>query len=168
MADVTIIATAAISGGIGLAAAGLQAGTTRRQITLETRGKKHQEAEERRRERRAVYEAAMDLLSDFLWDVEAAGSDYDVVTQFTKPFLRVANRIRIYGSPESVAAIDEIQRGFAVPNAASDEQASVSAWATVNRGIDLLYESARNDVGPREDDQLQRVDFQRGAGPRTQ
>jgi hypothetical protein len=49
MTDVTVIATAAISGGIGLAAAGLQAGTSRRQMNLETHRKVHEEAEERRR-----------------------------------------------------------------------------------------------------------------------
>jgi hypothetical protein len=167
MIDATLIATAAISGGIGLAAAGLQAATSRRQMSLEATSKVHQEAEERRQERRKVYEAATDLLTDFGWDLEADERGYDVVKAFTKPFVRVASRIRIYGSPESVAAVDEIQLGFALLNRSSDEASLSGAWTTINHGIDLLFEAARNDVGPKSDDELRDAAYQHGAGPRT-
>jgi hypothetical protein len=167
MTDLTLIATAAISGGIGLAAAGLQAGTSRRQMSLEAHSKAHQEAEERRGERRKVYEAAADLLGDFGWDREVDAVGYDVVNTFTKPFIGIASRIRIYGSPESVAAIDEIQRGLTLLNASSDQPSSSGAWSTINHGIDLLFEAARNDVGPKPDDELHDVAYQHGAGPRT-
>jgi hypothetical protein len=62
-------------------------------MSLEANSKAHQEAEERRK----VYEAATDLLTEFGWDLEADEPGYDVVKAFTKPLVRVANRIRIYG-----------------------------------------------------------------------
>lgn len=167
MIDLTIVATAAISGGIALAAAGLQARTSLRQMSMEEHKQEHMEAEQRRLDRRKVYEAAIDLLSDYSWDSDDPRAQADVVDRFTKPFVQMANRMRIYGSPESVAAVDEIQRGFALLNNAADDPAIANAWITVNTGIDRLYEAARTDVGPRPQDGLKDVDFQRGAGPRT-
>jgi hypothetical protein len=106
-------------------------------------------------------------LNDFSWDLETGDPDYDVVKAFSKPFVRVASRIRIYGSPESVAAVDEIQRGLHLSNVSSDEQSSTDAWTTIFAGFDLLFEAARNDVGPKPDDELREVAYQHGGGPRA-
>ncbi len=167
MIDLTIVGTAVISGGLALAGVGLQARTSRRQMALEKHMQEHNESEQRRLERRKVYEAAIDLLSDYSWDSADPDAQADVVDRFTKPFVQMVNRMRIYGSPESVAAVDEIQRGFALLNDAADDRAIANAWIIINTGIDRLYEAARTDVGPRPQDELKNVDFQPGAGPRT-
>src|ERR1700730_7869177 len=51
----------------------------------------------------------------------ATGSRLGGVREFTIPFVRAANRVRVYGSPASIAAMDEIQEGFAMLNRAKGE-----------------------------------------------
>jgi hypothetical protein len=95
------------------------------------------------------------------------GSDrgYNIIRDFNVPFVRAANRVRVYGSPASIAAMDEIQEGFAKLNRAEGESEREAAHKAIRAGHDHLVIAARADVGPRNDDQLKDVPFGQGAGP---
>jgi hypothetical protein len=78
----------------------------------------------RRSERLETYQRAIDLLTNYGWR-NVSGRKYDVVNEFTIPFVRSANRVRIHGSPASVVAIDEVQKGFAMLNGAKRRRISL-------------------------------------------
>ena len=87
--------------------------------------------------------------------------------EFTIPFVRVANRVRVYGSPASIAAMDEIQEGFAMLNRAKGEAEREAAEKAIRIGQDHFVIAAREDVGPRKEDHLKDVRFRQGGGPPT-
>ena len=119
----------------------------------------------RRDERLETYQKAIDLLTEFEW--RSGDKNYDVKQAFTIPFVRAANRVRVHGSPASVAAMDEIQGGFVKWNDAktySEHNASLNA---IDVGLDHLVDAARDDVGPKREDGLPKVSHSKGAGPRT-
>jgi hypothetical protein len=165
MADVTVIATAAISGSVGLAAAGLQAWTGRRQVDAETERQRLQYTRARREDRQKAYQTAIDLVSDFMWDSAEPPAKYDVVATFTKPFVHAANSVRVYGSPQSIAAIDGIQGALAELNSAGTDEEKATAWNSLRAAFDRLVDAARTDVGPGPDEHLAATRFRRGAGP---
>jgi len=158
--DVTVIATAAISGGVGLTAALMQMLTNFRQTDAERDRHTADAKAQRRSERQAAYISAMDLLVDFGWDSAFPGEGYNVVESFNKPFLHAANRVRLYGSPAAVAAIDQIQEGLAAMN-----RTDSAAQDLFNKGANAFTIAARDDVGPRTEDELKDVNFQQGIGP---
>ncbi len=126
------------------------------------------EVELRRRDSRLeTYQKAIDLLTDFGWRIRI-DKDYDVVHEFTIPFLRAANRVRVHGSPASVAAMDEVQQGFGELNSANTPSEHAAAMKAIDVGLDHLVDAARVDVGPQPEDRLDPVKFLPGAGPRTQ
>jgi hypothetical protein len=158
--DVTVIATAAISGGVGLTAALMQMLTNFRLSDAERDRHAADATAARRSERQAAYISVMDLLVDFGWDSAFPGKEYNVVESFNKPFLHAANRVRLYGSPAAIAAVDQIQTGLAAMN-----HADPAAGDLFNRGVDDFAIAAREDVGPRPEDGLKDVSFRQGIGP---
>jgi hypothetical protein len=148
---------------IAAAAAVIAAGLGLYQGELATR-QNAWEAELRRRDSRLeTYQKAIDLLTDFGW--RSGDKDYDVVHEFSIPFVRAANRVRVHGSPASVAAMDEVQLALAQMNRAktgSEQEAANTAFKT---GLDHLVEAARDDVGPKKEDGLAPAKFIPGAGP---
>jgi len=126
------------------------------------------EAELRRRDSRLeTYQKAIDLLTDFGWR-RSNDKDYDVVHEFSIPFVRAANRVRVHGSPASVAAMDEVQLALDKMNHAKTESEKKAADIAFNAGLDDLVIAARDDVGPEKVDGLPVVQFIPGAGPRTE
>jgi len=160
MFDVTVVATAAITGGVGLAAAWMQALTSRRQVDAERDRHTADAVALRRSERQQAYASILDLLTDFGWDSAFPSKNYNVVESFTKPFLHAANRVRLYGSPAAIAAIYQIQQGLAAMN-----RGDTAAWDLFNKGAEAFTTAARGDVGPRPEDGLKDVDFSPGLGP---
>jgi hypothetical protein len=120
----------------------------------------------RRDSRLETYQNAIDLLTEFCWR-RSNDKDYDVVHEFSIPFVRAANRIRVHGSPASVSAMDEVQRALDKRNHAKTESEQNAAGIAFNRGLDDLVDAARDDVGPKTEDELPEVPHMRGAGPRT-
>ena len=163
---VTIIATAAISGAVAVLVAGLGAFTTTHVANVETNRKNLEYRLERRSERQKTYQTAIDLMSDWEWRA-TYDRKYDVVHEFTIPFVRAANRVRVYGSPASIAAMDEIQEAFGMLNIAKGENEREAAEKAIQLGRDHFVIAARADVGPREEDDLKEVPFHQGAGPLT-
>jgi hypothetical protein len=161
--DVTVIATAAISGTVGVLAALIGSRAHTRADDVETQRQRWAYRQTRRDERRETYQAAIDLMTDWGW----RGDDptFDVVREFTIPFVRMANRVRVYGSPASVAAMDKIQAGFGLLNHAETSEELDAAQRAIRDGHDQLVIAARDDVGPRDDDELVQVPFHSGAGP---
>jgi hypothetical protein len=117
----------------------------------------------RRDERQETYQIVLDLLSDWGW--RQGTNDYDVVRDFSIPFVRAANRVRVYGSPGTIAAMDAIQDGLALSNRAQTENALDAASLAIRSGQDHFVIAARTDVGPRDEDGLVAVTFRAGAGP---
>ena len=105
---IVAIATAAISGAVAVLVAGVGAVATSHVANIETSRKQLEYQLKRRSERQETYQTVIDLLSEFGWRV-SFDKKYDVLKDFNLPFLRAANRVRVYGSPATVAAIDEIQ-----------------------------------------------------------
>jgi len=132
-------------------------------VSAETNRQRWEYRMKRRDERQATYQAAIDLLTDLGW--RSLDPSFDVVGEFTVPFVRAVNSVRIYGSPGSIAAMDEIQQGFAMLNRAGNETEKAAAYEEINTGHNHLVAAAREDVGPRKDDQLRAVPFRPGAGP---
>jgi hypothetical protein len=161
---IVAIATAAISGAVAVLVAGVGAYTTSHVANIETSRKQLEYQLKRRSERQETYQAAIDLLTDFGWRT-TTDRKYDVVRDFTIPFVRAANRVRVYGSPAAVAAIDEIQEGFAMSNRAKKDSEREAADKAIRTGQDHFVIAAREDVGPRPEDGLKDVHFQPGAGP---
>jgi hypothetical protein len=161
---VTTIVTAAISGAAGFLGALVGVFGTAHVANIETRRKKWEYQLKRRSERQDTYQTAIDLLTDWGWRGDG-DPGYDVVRDFSIPFVRSANRVRVYGSPASIAAMDEIQEGFARLNRAKGESARAAAEEAIRLGHDHFVIAARADVGPRQDDDLPDVPFRPGAGP---
>jgi hypothetical protein len=166
MTDVTVIATTAITGGVAVLTAGIGYLAGARQVQAEDARQRLEFATRRREERRDAYQAMADLLTDYGWSAYTAE---DVATAFNKPFLHAANRVRLYGSPRAVAAVDAIQLAFAEMHAAQDagEEAQSRAADAFDRAMDALYRAAREDVGPRPEDGLAPARFSPGSGPRA-
>jgi hypothetical protein len=155
VADVTAIAVAAISAGAALGGAWLQAHASTR-VNAETR----------RNERKQTYAAAIDLLTDYGWRKQyEPGYSANIVQEFTIPFIHTANRVRLYCSPASIAAMDELQEAFASLNAARTDQKLKEAEVRVAHARDMFVNAARDDVGPRGQDRLATATFRLGAGP---
>lgn len=151
VADLTAIAVAAISGGAALGGAWLQAHTSTR-VNAETR----------RNERKQTYATAMDLIAEYGWRRDEP--DYNVVQEFTIPFLHAANRVRLYCGPATVAAMDELQEAFACVNAGRTDREMSDAQARVGHACDMFVKAARDDVGPTRQDKLAPAIFRPGAG----
>ena len=132
--------------------------------TAETRRRRTEAQIERRKERKEAYLAAIDLMTDWQWRLD--DPKFDVVRDFSILFVRSATRVRLYGSPASIAAVDEIQEGLAKLNRARDETGRAGAQETIGTALDHLVIAARADVGPRDDD-LPQLRFREGAGPRA-
>ncbi len=164
MTDVTVIATAAISGAVGVSAALVASRASLHSADAETRRQRWAHFQTRRAERKDNYQTAIDLMTDWGWR-DGQDKTFDVVRDFTIPFVRAANRVRVYGSPASVAAMDEIQIGFHHLNRARTQSEQESAYAAIRAGHDHLVSAARADVGPRAEDELADVPFRPGAGP---
>jgi hypothetical protein len=164
MVDVTVIATAAITAAAALGGATLQTWVSRQSLKAEDRRADIDRAIQRRHERQETYEKILDSLTDWSWSAVSPSADYDVVEDFSKPFNLAAMRIRLYGSPATIAAVDAIQTGFALLNDAGDDSAVHVATTAIWDGIDRLVIAAREDVGPRESDGLRDVSFRPGAG----
>jgi hypothetical protein len=159
----TIMATTAISGAVAVLVAGVGAFTTTHVANVETSRKTLEYQLKRRNERQETYQTAIDLLTDWGW--RSSDRKYDVVHEFTIPFVRAANRVQVYGSPASIAAMDEIQEGFAMLNRAKGESELQAAQKAIRLGHDHFVIAARADVGPRIEDDLKEVPFHQGAGP---
>lgn len=129
-----------------------------RQKTWEVELRRHDE-------RLETYQKAIDLLTDFGW--RYGDKSYDIKQAFTIPFVRAANRVRVHGSPDSVAAMDEIQVGFAKWNDARTDSERNASFNAIQVGLDHLVDAARDDVGPKPVDRLPEVPHSKGAGPRT-
>ena len=165
---VTIIGPAAISGALVVLAAVVGAFATLHVADIETSRKNLEYQLKRRSERLETYQRAIDLLTDYGWR-NLSGRKYDVVNEFTIPFVRSANRVRVHGSPASVAAMDEVQKGFAMLSGSKNDRERNAAEEAISTGLDHLVNAAREDVGPRlKEDDLRDVSFQPGAGPRIQ
>ena len=52
--------------------------------------------------------------------------------------MRAANRVRVYGSPATIAALDEIQNGFGMFNKAKGESERATAAKDIHVGLDHL------------------------------
>lgn len=166
MSDLTAVAPLAISGTFAILGAVIGAYANARNANIETQRQRWTYQQKRRSERERTYQTAIDLLTDWGWrgDFEP---DYDVVHEFTIPFVRTANRVRVYGSPASVAAMDKIQNGFVSLNKAETKYEQGAAYRAINDGLSQLVIAARADVGPRPDDNLAIVTFREGSGPLT-
>ena len=164
MPDITLIATNAITGAGTVLGALVGAIASAHTASVETRRRNWEYQVKRRGERHETYQTAIDLLTDWGWR-EDADPSFDVVRDFTIPFVRAANRVRVYGSPTSIAAMDAIQEGFAKLNRAENESERAAAYEAISVGRDRFVIAARADVGPREEDGLENVPFRPGAGP---
>ena len=143
----------------------LQTWTSGRSVKAEDRRAEIDRVVLRRHERQETYESILDALGNWAWSSAAPTSGYDVVEEFSKPFNLAAIRIRLYGSPATIAAIDDIQVGFALLNRAHDDAAVEAASTAVCQGVDRFVIAAREDVGPRDEDALEDVPFRQGGGP---
>ena len=162
-ADVAVIATGAISGAVGVLAALVGAYATTHNADMETRRQQWEYRQKRRSERQETYQTVIDLLTDWGW--RQGDKEYDVVRDFTIPFVRAANRVRVYGSPASIAAMDELQGHFSQLNSAKSKSQLAAAYEAIHKAHDHFVIAARADVGPRADDGLASVPFREGAGP---
>ena len=175
MSDKTVVAAmiaaiaALLAAGFGLYQGINVANITARQKIWEAEFAARQktwEVELRRRdERLETYQKAIDLLTDFEW--RYGDKDYDVKRDFNVPFVRAANRVRVHGSPATVAAMDEIQSGFGRLNDSKTERDRNASLNAIQTGLDHLVDTARDDVGPKPEDGLPDVPYHKGAGPRT-
>ena len=158
------VTTAVISGAIALLVAAVGALSTAYVTSVETNRKNLEYELKRRSERQETYQTAIDLLTDFGWR-STFDRKYDVMREFTISFVRAANKVRVYGSPASIAAMDEIQEGFAMLNRANGEAEREAAEKAIRIGHDHFVIAAREDVGPRKEDHLKDVRFRQGGGP---
>jgi hypothetical protein len=122
-----------------------------------------QEELRRRDSRLETYQKAIDLLTDYQWRSDE--KNIDVVHEFSIPFVRAANRVRVHGSPASVAAMDEVQLALAKINHAKTDSEKDAADIAYKAGLDHLVDAARDDVGPKKEDGLPPAKFMPGAGP---
>jgi hypothetical protein len=165
MSDFNVLSTAAISGVVAIIVAGATTLTTIHVANIEMAQKNDELQLKRRSDRRENYQTAIDLLTDWGWRSGDPKYNEGIVREFTIPFVRAANRVRVYGSPASIAAMDEIQNGFRMLNRAKGESERAAAYKAIDLGHDHLVIAAREDVGPRKEDGLKDVPFRQGAGP---
>jgi hypothetical protein len=156
-ADVTVVATAAISAAaaVGGAWIGLLAG--RQQIRAEDARQREQRTQTRRDERKAAYGVVLDLISDWYWDDQYPPPGYDVLQSFTKPFVHAANAVRVYGSDDAFKATERFQNAVGGVNQVRENpnptEAEVAAvWQEVWDALGEFFAAARADVGPRDED----------------
>jgi len=168
MSDSNVLSTAAISGLVALVVAGITSFTTFYATSSEIAQKNKELVLKRRGERLENYQTAIDLLTDFGWRSGDPKYDEAVEREFSIPFVRAANRVRIYGSPATIAAIDEIQNALRMRNIAKRDTERAAAGQAFDRGLDHLVMAAREDVGPKKEDELKEVPFRQGAGPRAE
>jgi hypothetical protein len=165
MSDSNVLSTAAISGVVAIIVAGATTLTTIHVANIEAAQKNEELQLKRRSERLENYQTAVDLLTDLGWRIGDPKYNHAIVREFNIPFVRAANRLRIYGSPASVAAMDEIQDAFRMLNLAKGETERAAAGKALRLGHDHLVIAAREDVEPRKEDDLRDVPFRPGAGP---
>jgi len=165
MSDSNVVSTAVISGMVAILVAGVTTLTTIHVANTEIAQKNEELLLKRRSERLENYQKAIDLLTDLGWRSDVPKYNEAIIQEFTIPFVRAANRLRVYGSPASVAAMDEIQDAFRMLNRAKGESERAAAKKALRLGHDHLVIAAREDVGPRKDDGLKDVPFREGAGP---
>jgi hypothetical protein len=165
MSDFNVLSTAAISGVVAIIVAGATTLTTIHVANTEIAQKNEELQLKRRSERLENYQKAIDLLTDRGWRSGDPKYDAAIVREFTIPFVRAVNRVRVYGSPASIAAMDEIQDAFGMLNTAKGESERAAAEIAIRLGHDHLVIAAREDVGPRKEDGLKDVPFRQGAGP---
>jgi hypothetical protein len=168
MADTGIVIAAVSAAFSGAAGAFVGAFATLRAANLETKRTILEYRLRRRSERQETYKVAIDLLTDWGW--QGSIPNYDVVREFNIPFVHAANHVRVYGSPASIAAMDEIQEGIALLNRANETklaEAYAEAYKAIWEAHSHFVIAARADVGPRKEDELPEVPFRQGAGPRA-
>jgi hypothetical protein len=165
MSDSNVLSTAAISGVVAIIVAGVTTLTTIYVTNTQIAQKKEELQLKRRSERLENYQTAIDLLTDRGWRSDDPKYDKAIVREFTIPFVRAVNRVRVYGSPASIAAMDEIQDAFRMLNRAKGESERAAAEKAIDLGHNHLVIAAREDVGPRKEDGLKDVPFRQGAGP---
>jgi len=165
MSDSNVLSTAAISGVVAIIVAGATTLTTIHVANIEAAQKNEELQLKRRSERLENYQTAVDLLTELGWRIGDPKYNDAIVREFDIPFVRAANRLRIYCSPASVAAMDEIQNAFRMLNLAKGEAERAAAAKALHLGLDHLVIAAREDVGPRKEDGLKDVPFREGAGP---
>ena len=161
-ADLTVVATAAISAGaaVGGAWIGLLAG--RQQIRAEDRRQREQRAQARRDERKAAYGVAIDLITDWIWDESYPPPGYDVLASFTKPFVHAASAVRVYGSDDAFVAIERFQGAVEGLNRVREDPNATDAdaeraWGEIDAALGQFFEAARDDVGPHAEDFAKRL-----------
>ncbi|WP_156945006.1 hypothetical protein [Bradyrhizobium sp. Ec3.3] len=167
MSDSNALSTVAISSVVALIVSGLTSFTTIHVTNSEIAQKKEELQLKRRGERLENYQTAIDLLTDYGWRSDDPKYRDAIVREFTIPLVQAANRLRVYGSPATIAAMDEIQGAFGMLNKAKRDSERADAEKAISLGLDHLVIAAREDVGPKKEDDLKDVPFRQGAGPRA-
>ena len=166
MSDSNVLSTAAISGVVAVIVAAITTFTSIYVARSEIAQRNEELLVKRRGDRLASYQKAIDLLTDWEWRRGDRKYDKAVVREFTLPFVHAANQMRVYGSPATIAAMDEIQIAFGALGRTSVEAERVAAEKAIHVGLDHLVIAAREDVGPQKEDHLRDdVSFHQGAGP---
>jgi hypothetical protein len=164
------IGTAVIAGAVSIVVA-LAAFLANVLVASAETGRRRWEYQMKRRsERQEAYLLAIDVLTEWQW--RDGDPDFDVKKDFTLKFVRAASRVRIYGSPASIAALDEIQTGLAMRNRANSKKKVEEAEEAIGIGLDHMFIAASADVGPHSEDNLgKKVAIanapREGAGPRA-
>lgn len=140
--------------------------TEARVATLETRRQHWAYEQTRRGERQAAYQTVIDLLSDWGWRAEYV-KGFDIVRDFTIPFVRAANRVRVYGSPASVAAVDEIQESLALLESGQHKQGASCRRRSNQSRHGPFCGSRTRRRGPWQTSSPAYCEVRAGAGPRT-
>jgi len=90
-------------------------------------------------------------VTDWGWESDKPG--YDVERGFSLPFVRESNRVRLYGSPASIAAIDDMQQELNLLNRAQRGDGDrTGAYKAIYAAYDKFVIAARKDVGPRDEE----------------
>jgi hypothetical protein len=163
MSDTNALSTVAISSVIALIVAGGTTLTTVHVANSEIAQKNKELLVKRRSERQENYQTAIDLLTDLSWRRGDPKYDAAIEREFSLPFIHAANRVRVYGSPATVAAIDEIQEALRMSNRAKRDSERVAAGTALLLGLDHLVIAAREDVGPKKEDELREFHFIRAS-----
>lgn len=122
-----MLSTALISGVVSVVVAGVTTFATIQVTKMQLAEKEEELQLQRRSERLENYQTAINLLTDWGWRRSERKYDEAIVREFTIPFVRAANRVPVYGSPGSIAAMDEIQNGFRMLNRAKGESEQAAA-----------------------------------------
>jgi hypothetical protein len=95
MSDSNVLSTAAISGVVAIIVAGVTTLTTIYVTNTQIAEKKEELQLKRRSERLENYQTAIDLLTDRGWRSDDPKYDKAIVREFTIPFVRAVNRVRV-------------------------------------------------------------------------